>query len=69
MFPDHPLLCGCKNAFTGQLLLNSNTSNTIVITKEFTVILHMGIINTIDLNRHTLYEEEHEVLATFHTLV
>ena len=58
-----------KNALAGQFLLKSNTSNTSAYTKEIIVILHMGIINTLDLNRHTLNQEEHEVLVTFHTLV
>ena len=58
-----------KNALAGQFLLKSNTSNTSAYTKEIIVILHMGIINTLNLNRHTLNQEEHEVLVTSHTLV
>ena len=58
-----------KNALAGQFLLKSNSSNTNAYTKEVIIILHMGIINTLDLNRHTLNQEEHEVLVTFHTLV
>ena len=70
LFFNHPFFKWLQKRLYRPILIKKEFIKfTIVITKGFIVLLDIDTISTTDLNRHTLYQEEHEALPISHTLV